>query len=195
MNYEFHVTLENADKELFKSFCYVNKIKPIILDIQTKDGNSIYEEVMTSNTLNLKSDYEALKYLYELSSKLKKNGFNVIREKIECETNHKDVNKLLKSRYLESHLNVFIENSKPLFDIKNICSKYNIHLSKNINKVQDNGYTLMVTYRENCKLHLFKRKLNKIKKEICDYYIIEKEVIEYALYDTNLNYDKKWTKE
>lgn len=195
MLYEFHITMSNANKEKFKNVCKNLKVKPIILDIQNKDGLKIYEEVMTSSTEKFTSDSEALGYLKKLSNHFKKDGFKIIREKIECETYHKDVNKLLKNRYLESHLNIFIKNEQNINLAKEICKTYNVHLSKNTNKIKNDGYMLMVTYRENCKLNIFKEKLDKIKYELSKFYIIEKEVIEYALYDTNLDYDKDWLKD
>lgn len=195
MIYEFHVTLQNANKEKFKSFCSVLKVKPIILDIQQKDSKSIYEEVMTSSTENFKTDLEAKKHLDYLVKKLKEQSFEVIREKIECEPTHKDINKCLQNKYLEAHLNVFVKNDQTLENVTSICKNYNVHLSRNVNKQLENGFTIMITYRENVKLKIFKHKLNKIIKEIKQFHNIEKEVIEYALFDSNLNYDTQWLKD
>jgi hypothetical protein len=196
MLYEFHITLKNVDKTNFTNFCKINNIKPIVLDIQKKDGLKMYEEVMTSSTKRLKNDHEAIKYIKELSNKLKHQGFSIIREKIEAESTHNDVDKLISGKYLESHLNVLVRTSTDLQHLSNVCIKHDCHLSKNINKVTKNGSIIMVTYRDSVKLAIFKNKLNAIINDIksipSNSINIEKEVIEYAIYDSNLDYDKLW---
>lgn len=147
---------------------------------------------MTSSTEVLHSDADAMTKLHLISCQLTNAGFEVIRQKIECDISHEDVNRLIPGTYLESHLNIFIRKDQDIELLKAICQLQDVHLSRNINKSTKAGYTIMTTYRDSILLGDFTTRLTQIIKAIEDEYKIEKEIIEYALYDNNLNYDKTW---
>lgn len=202
INYEFHITVENVDKSKFINFCKLEKIKPIILDLQNKDGKKIFEDVMTSHHKIFKSDEEAIQELNIVTEKLLNEGFNVVRKKIEADIKHQNIptyknnKKFIKGNYLESHLNVKIKNKDNLEKLKKIAKKFHIHLSQNMFKVnKDKTFTIMLTYRDGTvRLEDFQKKLKTIIDEITiNKMEIEKEIIEYAIFDTKIDWDKKWT--
>lgn len=190
MKYEFHITLNNCNKEDFNIFCSNNGIKPIVLHIQRNDGNTLYSEVMTSSTLDLEDNNAAYEYLDILSKKLENSGFDIIRRKIEAEISYTG-----EYLYIESHINVIVSNND-ISILKDICIKHSAHLSKNISKKYDNSYIIMVTIRSyNDTIENFIIKMNLLLQDINKNYDVQKEIIEYVIYDDNNDIDLKWIKE
>lgn len=198
-NYEFHVTVRDAVKEEFIAFCNNINIKPIILELQTKE--SILLDVMTSHTKRLENDDQAYQELSRVVSLLKDAGYSVVREKIEADYTHPmvPINKSDLSadpqRYLESHLNIKIHGDDD--PLKCLLFPLGFHVSRNVFKKMDDGYIIMATFRSHdMTLSEFTRYLSKsivLLRE--NKFEIEKEIVEYAIYDSNVRWDSEWLKE
>ena len=203
MPYEIHITVnaENGiDVEKYKQDCKDIGVKPIILDLQDKSGKPVMDDVMTSSKI-VGNNGEAFEEMKRISNELTQKGYNVIREKIEASYWHAKApfkadgdTKMPEGCYFECHLNVACTDEKlPL--LSTIAKNTNCHLSKNKFKVFDDGsFTIMMTYRSYDQVFEdFEDSLKWIKKcLITDNFELEKEVIEFSIYDTRITHDSKW---
>jgi hypothetical protein len=72
-----------------------------------------------------------------------------------------------------------------------------VHLSSNVFKKYGNIATIMATVRlYTGTLENFNKELSTVRKMLEDWWgfnINQKDIIEYAIYDTNVEHDKEWT--
>jgi NTP pyrophosphatase (non-canonical NTP hydrolase) len=196
--YEIHVTIEQADLELFKTACAEIGVKPILLDLHLSN-NGVMKDLMTSSVFkgNNKEAYEEVK---RISNSLTQKGFKVVREKIETIPWHpaapsiENNVKMPENCYFESHLNVICNdaNKARLNEIANI---YSAKMSRNVFKKLDNdSYTIMVTYRAyDGAFETFRETLDGLIKELTtNGFLIEKEIVEFSIYDTKVSHDSAW---
>lgn len=203
MPYEIHITLnslDGLDVEKFKLDCKSIGVKPIILALQDKNSNKIMDDVMTSSKIygNNGIAFEEMK---RISNSLTNLGYNVIREKIEASYWHakapfrEDGNTIMPDGcYFEVHLNIECDKEK-IIKLNQIAKSTNCHLSRNAFKVIDeNTFTIMMTYRSYDQVFEdFENHLNFIKEILfLNKFKLEKEIIEFAIYDTKINHDNKW---
>lgn len=203
MPYEIHITVnvENGiDIEKFKLDCKNIGVKPIVLDLQNQNGIKVMDDVMTSSKL-YGNNGEAFEEMKRISNALSLLNYNVIREKIEASYWHtkapfkEDGNTIMPDGcYFECHLNIECTNDK-LENLKNLAKLTNCHLSKNAFKTfEDGSFTIMMTYRSYTQMFEdFENHLNFIKSNLSfNKFKIEKEIIEFSIYDTKINHDNKW---
>jgi len=203
MPYEIHITVnaeDGIDIDKYKKDCQEIGVKPILLDLQNKSGESIMDDVMTSSKI-VGNNGEAFEEMLRISNELTSRGYNVIREKIEASYWHPKApfkedgdNKMPDGCYFECHLNIECTDEKlPL--LSEIAKNTNCHLSKNKFKVfEDGSFTIMMTYRSYDEMYEeFESKLKWIKKcLVVDDFKLEKEVVEFSIYDTKIMHDKIW---
>ena len=197
INYEFHITVIDADKDPFISFCSRIGVKPILLELQDSENIVLLHDVMTSHHSEFNSDELAMIELKRVSSLLQNAGFNVVREKIEADINHPDVikNKEISTcpNYFETHFNILIsENEEDT--LRAIAAKNDCHFSRNIFKKIENEYTIMITKRVYSGTgDEFKSIVAEIEEELTKSNLrIEKTIIEYAIFDTKEDWDSEW---
>jgi len=202
--YEIHITIENGEVEKFKEVCNKIGVKPLLLHLHMKQD--IANDLQTSSVClgNNKSAYlESMRIKDELT----KNGFQVIRVKIETvpwhpaapnKTNNYD---MPENCYFETHMAVklnlvdVLQNENPLIQIlKETAAYHNARLSRNAFKIDDNHMIMMVTYRNYDGLYenflaekdfLFNQLLTKG-------FEVEKSIVEFSIYDTKISHDNKW---
>jgi NTP pyrophosphatase (non-canonical NTP hydrolase) len=199
--YEIHITVGLKDNTIedFKQSCQSLKIKPILLDLQLKD-DSLIKDIMTSSVVmgNNKMAYCTADLYGKL---LEAAGYAVLRTKIETIPWHpaapsrKHQNPTMPPNcYFESHLNVLCTNNRREL-LKTIANKHNARQSQNVFKIfDDNSFTIMVTYRNSELVYEdFLENLKALKKEIIDNnFGVEKEIVEFSVYDTKISHDSKW---
>ncbi|MEK6882914.1 MAG: hypothetical protein AABY22_25040 [Nanoarchaeota archaeon] len=202
--YEIHITVEPKNKsvELFKQDCLTCGVKPILLDLHTKQNNLIMKDLMTSSVVHANSVDSIINEATKLSELLKTLGYSVLRLKIEAPPWHPLAptknNKIVlnnNQNYFESHLNIMCDNSnKELLTI--IAKNHKAHRSTNAFKVYENNFTMMITLRDKENyLEIFQENLNKLKTEIMlNGFLLEKEIVEFCIFDSNENHDSVWTK-
>lgn len=198
--YEIHVTVEQADLENFKMVCKDTGVKPILLDLHLSN-NGVMKDLMTSSVFrgNNREAYEETK---RISNALSTAGFKVIREKIETIPWHPAAPCLQNNNmfmpencYFESHLNVVITNPKKRELLKTIAETHKAKLSNNVfKKLEDGKFTMMVTFRSYDKVYEdFTKDLEKLVLEIkVNDFEIEKEIVEFSIYDTKVSHDASW---
>jgi len=197
INYEFHITLKDVNKEKFLSFCRLTGLKPILLELQNNKNIVILNDIMTSHHKLLSSDKEAFKELKTISFLLKKEGFSIVREKIEADINHPDLidsfNIANSSKYFETHFNILTDDTEKE-KLQEIAKKSGCHFSRNIFKKVGKKYTIMITFRKYTgNINEFKEDIHSIEEKLLkNSFKIEKTIVEYAIFDTREDWDKAW---
>ena len=185
---EMHVTVENPDIPKFKESCSRLQVKPIILDLD------VMTDVMTSSTMD-GTDDELLAEAQRISSELTSDGHKVVRVKIESSPFRDDVPQLLQKpdkTYFESHLQVKLQ-PQDLSKLRDLGIKYSFHVSRNPFKKKEDHLVVMATIRDyRMGLKAFESHVADIKQLIEAHWVVDKTIIEWAWYDTNVEHDKTW---
>lgn len=203
MAYEIHITLndpEGINIDLFKHDCKIIGVKPILLALQDQKGNKVMNDIMTSSKI-YGTNSKAIVEMDRISNELTECGYTVIRKKIEAAFYHQKApfsadgdTEMPESCYFECHFNVGCTDEK-LQQLSTIADNTDCHLSTNAFKTfGDGSFTIMMTYRSYTQMYEeFERQLDKIKScLIAKAFNIEKEIVEFSIYDTKISHDKKW---
>jgi len=199
--YEIHVTVTGARKTEFYSTCKQLEVKPIVLDLQLKDGKGFFEDVMTSS-VHIGNNHSAYEELERIVTGLIQEGFTVVREKIETVPWHpaapsdEHINPVMpKDCYFECHIGVIINGDEDYKQLECVASICDAHLSRNVfKKHSDGSSTVMITYRKyNGTYEDFKKGMEWLQLEIerteC---LTEKVITEFSIYDTKVSHDAEW---
>ena len=216
--YEIHVTVDTSenffecDIDGFKSKCQEIDVKPIVLDLEMKEGT--LKDVMTSSK-HFGDNRTAYEEANRIANKLTSFGYKVVRNKIETVPWHpaaptfKTGEPIPNGCYFESHIGVVISPDEKealqefVQGLNDRCTEAGrieiggtCKLSQNFFKKSKDGskFVNMLTYRDNmtCRKD-FEHGVEAIKWSLdkCGF-DFEKVEVEYALYDTNVNHDSKW---
>lgn len=203
MPYEIHITVnydEGIDIDTYKQHCAEIGVKPIVLALQDQSGDKVMDDVMTSSKF-YGNNGEAFDEMKRISKALAEMGYNVLREKIEASYWHQkapfkeDGDTVMPDGcYFECHLNIACTQER-LPELSQIAKSTNCHLSRNAFKMFDDGsFTIMMTYRsydqmfEDFEAHLGFIQDNLEMKD----FKLEKEIVEFSIYDTRITHDSKW---
>ena len=224
--FEIHITvdaesysIENFGLEEFKSDCVEINVKPIVLDLEMKEGT--LKDVMTSSK-HFGDNRSAYEEANRIANELTSFGYKVVRKKIETVPWHPAAPTFNTGEpipnvcYFESHIGVVISpEEKPYLEgfVEELNAGFfspsrgfsrpsqielggTCKLSQNFFKKSKDGskFVNMLTYRDSmtCKED-FERDVELIKFLLNeDKFGFEKVEVEYALYDTNVNHDAKW---
>ena len=224
--FEIHITvdaesysIENFGLEEFKSDCVEINVKPIVLDLEMKEGT--LKDVMTSSK-HFGDNRSAYEEANRIANELTSFGYKVVRKKIETVPWHPAAptfntgEPIPNGCYFESHIGVVISpEEKPYLEgfVEELNAGFfspsrgfsrpsqielggTCKLSQNFFKKSKDGskFVNMLTYRDSmtCKED-FERDVELIKFLLNeDKFGFEKVEVEYALYDTNVNHDAKW---
>ncbi len=192
--FEIHITVDNIqDIDTFKVDCEKISVKPIILDLY--NNNNVIKDIMTSSVF-IGTTKNAHEYSNGISISLENMGYKVLRQKIETvpwhpASYHSHKLSIKNTSYYETHF-AFSEAD----DIVEFSKKHNIKISKNLMKKNNNNIQ-MGTYRISSNLMSiasFEQKVSDIVNDGIDnnITILEKPIIEYALYDDNKEHDREW---
>jgi NTP pyrophosphatase (non-canonical NTP hydrolase) len=217
--FEIHITVDleklletNFTIDHFREDCKSIEVKPIVLDLEMKEGS--IKDVMTSSK-HFGDNRSAYEEANRITNKLTSFGYKVVRKKIETVPWHPAAptfntgEPIPNGCYFESHIGVTItSDEKELLQefvegLNSGCTEAGrielggtCKLSQNFFKKSKDGskFVNMLTYRDNmtCKED-FEHAVDAIKWSLneCDFEF-EKVEVEYALYDTNVNHDSKW---
>ena len=126
---------------------------------------------------------------------------NVIREKIETVPWHPaapsqehDKPIMPPNCYFECHFNV-IAHAEDMELLDDIAQRHNAKKSRNVfKKLNDDLVTIMVTYREyQGTYELFKKQIQNLKEDLeANGFELEKEIVEFSIYDTKVSHDSAW---
>jgi hypothetical protein len=211
---ETNFTIDN-----FREDCKSIEVKPIVLDLEMKEGS--IKDVMTSSK-HFGDNRSAYEEANRITNELTSLGYKVVRKKIETVPWHPAAptfntgEPIPNGCYFESHIGVVISpEEKPYLEglVEELNAGFfspsrgfsrpsqielggTCKLSQNFFKKSKDGskFVNMLTYRDSmtCKED-FERDVELIKFLLNeDKFGFEKVEVEYALYDTNVNHDSKW---
>jgi NTP pyrophosphatase (non-canonical NTP hydrolase) len=224
--FEIHITVDleklletNFTIDHFREDCKSIEVKPIVLDLEMKEGS--IKDVMTSSK-HFGDNRSAYEEANRIANELTSFGYKVVRKKIETVPWHPAAptfntgEPIPNGCYFESHIGVVISpEEKPYLEglVEELNAGFfspsrgfsrpsqielggTCKLSQNFFKKSKDGskFVNMLTYRDNmtCKED-FERDVELIKFLLNeDKFGFEKVEVEYALYDTNVNHDAKW---
>lgn len=206
--YEIHVTVR-LDKDAnpapqidwFVEACKEIDVKPIVLDLQRRNGSSAMMDVMTSSKHygNNASAYMAAEKIRQHLSQHR--AFTVVRVKIETVPWHPaapyiDTDIMPANCYFESHIPITIR-TEDILTLKNICEQLQLHLSRNTFKQNPDGtIVIMTTFRSSVMVGPnFQQHVTDIRTKLIDHgLIVGKSIVEFSVYDTKVSHDSEWIK-
>lgn len=204
--YEIHVTVklngpQEHDLADFRTACADGGVKPIIIDLQRTDGESVMHDVMTSSK-HFGDNGSAYREAQRIVSHLTANQFDVVRTKIETVPWHPRApkfgyEKMPNACYFESHLAVTLPNEQELERLRRAVqfSIAGVHISQNVFKRMENGsFMVMATYRAyEGTTDDFNKKVLLIKGRLEEFlFTVGKPITEFAVYDTKVSHDASW---
>lgn len=195
--FEIHITIESWDNERFIRICKALGVKPIVLNLQA--GSKSIEDVMTSSVHfgNNRSAYDEMK---RISKGMQTAGYKVVREKIETVPWHpaaptEENSVMPKDCYFETHIGVTVRDDEEKERLGKLAKSLSVHMSKNAFKNNPNGsFTQMLTYRNYTgSMETFESEASIIYNIIeLNGFEVEKQIIEFSIYDTKISHDSKW---
>lgn len=196
--FEIHVTVQSVieSDSIFRELCEEIGVKPIILELENK-GENVMHDVMTSSHF-FGTNTGAYNECLRIESILIRNGFNVVRKKIETVPWHPAAPiggaPMPKDCYFEAHIGCII-NEEQKSRLQELAEINDAHLSRNYFKKIDNGlFVNMMTLRwYDCNYDKVKHDVQRTKLHLTrngmEY---EKVIVEFCLYDTKVSHDFKW---
>jgi len=199
--FEIHVTVHAADTDMFKQICKSLNVKPIVLDLQTKNKTTI-KDVMTSS-VHMGTNRSAYEEMKRISHGLVMEGYDIVREKIETVPWHPAAPSasseadMPKNCYFETHIGVNVSDEDHKEELEIVTKIFDAHLSRNAFKVHEDGsWMQMVTLRtyEGTRED-FEYKADMLYNIIkINGFHVEKRITEFSIYDTKVSHDAEWLK-
>ena len=200
--FEVHITVKTNEIERFREACRTLAVKAVVLDIQNTSGNTITHDVMTSSKFLAATNREAHDQMERVATGLAGMGFLVTRKKIETAPWHPAApsaefgGTMPPWCYFESHFNIIVPESR-LEELQAEAARLSCHLSRNVLKKLDDGLVqVMMTSRfYDGTREDFATNVALIKSRLAyGGYKMEKEVVEFSLYDSRVSHDAEWLK-
>jgi hypothetical protein len=200
--YELHITVAEApDVDAFRLACADAEVKPILLDLQTR-SNDVIRDAQTSSVVFGKNT-DALSALERQAKVLESHGLTVVRKKIETVPWHPAAPSLKhaapvmpKDCYFECHFGVKTQDGAQTELLRALARQLGCHLSRNVFKRSGNNVVVMLTYRD------YEGPYERVTEAVQHIgaslrnagYDVDKEIVEFSLYDTKVHHDAAWLK-
>lgn len=208
--FEVHITVaddHNRGAEVFKEDCRKLGVKAILIELES--GRPVHGIFQYQTGFWAAGSFdEILRLIDEHSSALQQQGWRVVRQKCEvtpsllpghinCPIENEDLEKFPPQNYFEFHVKLEIPTDKrdeQMAVIRQLVEKHRAHLSRNAFKSFSDCEHRFVTQR-------VYRKGQREAYAIIDAFVADAlatslNVVqvqrEYAVYDTNVDYDAGW---
>jgi hypothetical protein len=203
--YEIHITvcLDNFSSAIahFNTVCKHLDVKPIVLNLQTKQGDIAMVDVMTSSK-HFGDNRSAYLNAITIKRGLIDAGYEVARVKIETVPWHPAApvgdQPMPPSCYFEAHIPITLAETQLISLRANIADwrQDDIHLSRNTFKCSADGIIVqMLTLRHNRGTYeTFKTRLDTVINSLSSDWVIGKVITEFSIYDTKISHDASWIK-
>ena len=206
--YEIHITVKvsvdatppytNIDR--FKAACKEVGVKPVVLDLQNRQGITVMDDVMTSSS-HFGTNSSAYDESSRIVTELEALGYEIVRVKIETVPWHPaaplDGQPMPNTCYFESHIPIILTPdvlNNSAYSLRDSLPNA-VHLSQNVFKRTDDGHPIvMATYRsDDAGAELFQLNVDSIVDVLhLSGYTTGKAHVEFAIYDTKGSHDLKW---
>lgn len=196
-HYEIHITVKSdGEIEQFKEACATLEVKPLL--VQLSEGQ-VPDDVMTSSSITC-TPSELRDECVRILVGLEAMEWRTVRCKVECSPFHSKVVNLepkdiLSFQYFESHIPIQIHKTDPLRVLRRRCRDYDMHLSANAFKVDNDIRTLMATFRSTeYNAEAFRHQVH-LRVGACQNetgLVAGTPVVEFAIYDSNRKHDDSW---
>lgn len=199
--FEVHITVsEVSDVEKFKGCCESLNVKPIVLDLHNKAGET-FKDMQTSSKF-LGTNALAYEETIRIKKGLEDFGYHVVRQKIETVPWHpaapsdKNKQEMPKDCYFECHFGVHILTPGQKEYLSEIANKdASLHVSRNAFKVDKNEQVVMLTKRNyNGTYENFRKELEEVHKILIEDFAVDKPIVEFSIFDTKISHDDRWIK-
>lgn len=202
--FELHMTVhldETESLDRFRVVCADIGVKPIILDLQATNGTSVMNDVMTSSK-HFGTNGSVLDEMVRIRGALIDANFRCVRSKVETVPWHPAAPQYSEEPmppncYFESHIAARLKTDDELRIFRNMCERFELHVSQNVFKRYDDGaFVVMATKRD---YNTFRGKF-EIKVSAAVHALrqeglnIEEPITEFAVYDTKVSHDYSWLK-
>ncbi len=187
--HEIHITFEADQKEMDAITAALKQIKVKVISVKSYSADK-YLHTHTMTSVKIKGSCNSvLENTRCIKKVIKNNGGKILRTKIETTPWNAEITNF-KNTYLESHIEVFLNDDVEENLLYDIAHKHNGYISKNINKED----VLMLTIRQDIGLHSFNRRIDNIIDYIAKYHSFKtgRKIIERTWHDDNRNLDAEW---
>lgn len=201
--YEFHITVRTKEIERFKGTCAALGVKPIVLDLQNQQGESVMHDVMTSSTF-MGDNPGAYSEMERIAVGLSEADFEVVRKKIETVPWHpaapdapdvqEEKQEMPKDCYFETHFGIVCDSVRRS-ELHELAQELDAHLSRNIfKKLDGDNFKIMLTARSYTgSATAFKKRVENIEVTLKERgFDVDKVIVEFSVYDTRVNHDSSW---
>src|SRR3989344_3270508 len=182
MLYEIHVTVkETADNiDKWKELCHKLNINPLFIKLFQGENQS---QLMCS--ADFEGSMQQLRlYTYYLQREARKNGFSILRTKLECPLNHYRFLDHKPQRYFECYIKIAEEDA---IDIYNVGQSLNLLVSQN-----QFSRKYFLNIRNYQSIENADWEFPMLIEVIKGVYPIKKVDQRCIIYDSNPNLDKGW---
>jgi NTP pyrophosphatase (non-canonical NTP hydrolase) len=201
--YEIHLTvmLEGEQTvEGFRAACAEIGVKPIVLDLQDRNGETTMVDVMTSSK-HFGDNFSAYYAAFNLKHALHDRRYAVVRTKIETVPWHPAApvgdQPMPPNCYFESHIPITLMPEEMDALRASVAQDFgDLHISRNAFKREENGnVVIMATVRRNdVNYSEFKDRLGVIVHSLSRGWTLGKVITEFSIYDTKVSHDASWIK-
>ncbi len=193
--------VKDAQVDQFKTACSLLGVKPLLIDLQAKDGTTIFHDLQTSS-VHAGNNTSAYAEMRRISERLTGAGFNVVREKIETVPWHPaapsrehDNLSMPPNCYFECHYGMVTEEQH-LELLRFLLTKRGCKLSRNVFKrIDAERIKVMATLRvyEGVRED-FESMVQTVASDIeaSGLCVLDDTIIEFSLYDTKISHDASW---
>ena len=196
--HEIHVSVRGSSLADFRADCAALGVKPLVLDLQDREGLSVMTDVMTSSKMRGTTE-EALLTARRLSDDLSERGHAVVRMKVETVPWHPmtprrgDGRAMPTDCYFESHIAVRT-TAERLDALSEAARLSGCHRSRNPLKEDASGLTVMLTLRltSGC-LEEFRDRVDALSAILTEFgFEVLKTEVEFAVRDSRIGHDRAW---
>ncbi len=202
--FESHITIDALDStslQRFQETCQALGVKCILIKLP----RGITQTQPMANLVHVGHLPQARREVFAFAETLRREGFRVVRIKIEAAPHNEDIPLTDEqaqghspSRYFEYHAKLVLEAEAPLDDLLAACEPHKAHLSINAFKQREDGQLeRFVTLRcQGVGKQSADSRLSALLQslEVSGFPPV-KVVSEYCVFDSNLSLDNGWLSE
>lgn len=187
--------------EGFRTACAEIGVKPIVLDLEDRNGDTAMVDVMTSSK-HFGDNFSAYYAAFNLKHALHDRRYAVVRTKIETVPWHPAApvadQPMPPNCYFESHVPVTL-HPENLPSLRAAIAGYgnpHLHMSRNpMKRNEDGSIVQMITLRVDFgNYQRVKAHLDAFVSSLSRHWLVGKVISEFSVYDTKASHDSSWIK-